>query len=186
MTEAGLVTTESVERAIIVLRERRVILDAELAILYGVTVSVFNQAVKRNMKRFPADFAFQLTREEYESLRSQIVILKAGRGAHRKYLPYVFTEHGAVMAASVLNSPRAVKMSVEVVRAFVRLRQILASNRQLAARVDNLKRKMTQSNAAHSKNIGTLFDAVRSLMTAPAKPKRQIGFQTKPKSRGSI
>jgi hypothetical protein len=186
MIETGLVTTESVERAIIVLRERRVILDSELATLYGVTVSVFNQAVKRNMKRFPADFAFQLTREEYESLRSQIVILKAGRGAHRKYLPYVFTEHGAVMAASVLNSPRAVEMSVEVVRAFVRLRQILASNRQLAARVDNLERKMTQSNAAHSKNIGTLFDAVRSLMTAPVKPKRQIGFQTKPKGRGSI
>jgi aromatic ring-opening dioxygenase LigB subunit len=179
MTETGLVTPESVERAIIVLRGRRVILDSELAALYGVTVSVFNQAVKRNMERFPADFAFQLTREEYESLRSQIVILKAGRGAHRKYLPYVFTEHGAVMAASVLNSPKAVEMSVEVVRAFVRLRQILAANRQLAARVDDLERKMNQSNAAHSNNIGTLFDAVRSLMTAPEKPKRQIGFQTR-------
>jgi aromatic ring-opening dioxygenase LigB subunit len=184
MTETGLVTPESVERAIIVLRGRRVILDSELAALYGVTVSVFNQAVKRNMERFPADFAFQLTREEYESLRSQIVILKAGRGAHRKYLPYVFTEHGAVMAASVLNSPKAVDMSVEVVRAFVRLRQILAANRQLAARVDDLERKMNQSNAAHSKNIGTLFDAVRNLMTAPEKPKRQIGFQTKGKGRG--
>ena len=184
MTETGLVTPESVERAIIVLRGRRVILDSELATLYGVTVSVFNQAVKRNMERFPADFAFQLTREEYESLRSQIVILKAGRGAHRKYLPYVFTEHGAVMAASVLNSPKAVEMSVEVVRAFVRLRQILAANRQLAARVDDLERKMNQSNAAHSKNIGTLFDAVRRLMTAPEKPKRQIGFQTKGKGRG--
>ena len=184
MTETGLVTPESVERAIIVLRGRRVILDSELAALYGVTVSVFNQAVKRNMERFPADFAFQLTRGEYESLRSQIVILKAGRGAHRKYLPYVFTEHGAVMAASVLNSPKAVEMSVEVVRAFVRLRQILAANRQLAARVDDLERKMNQSNAAHSKNIGTLFDAVRSLMTAPEKPKRQIGFQTKGKGSG--
>ena len=184
MTETGLVTPESVERAIIVLRGRRVILDSELAALYGVTVSVFNQAVKRNMERFPADFAFQLTREEHESLRSQIVILKAGRGAHRKYLPYVFTEHGAVMAASVLNSPKAVEMSVEVVRAFVRLRQILAANRQLAARVDDLERKMNQSNAAHSNNIGTLFDAVRSLMTAPEKPKRQIGFQTKGKGRG--
>ena len=184
MTETGLVTPESVERAIIVLRGRRVILDSELATLYGVTVSVFNQAVKRNMERFPADFAFQLTRGEYESLRSQIVILKAGRGAHRKYLPYVFTEHGAVMAASVLNSPKAVEMSVEVVRAFVRLRQLLAANRQLAARVDDLERKMNQSNAAHSKNIGTLFDAVRNLMTAPEKPKRQIGFQTKGKGRG--
>jgi hypothetical protein len=93
----------------------------------------------------------------------------------------VFTEHGAVMAASILNSPKAVEMSVEVVRAFVRLRQILASNRQLATRVDDLERKMTQSNAAHSKNIGTLFDAVRSLMAVPEKTKRQIGFQTKGK-----
>ena len=184
MTETGLVTPESVERAIIVLRGRRVILDSELATLYGVTVSVFNQAVKRNMERFPADFAFQLTREEYESLRSQIVILKAGRGAHRKYLPYVFTEHGAVMAASILNSPKAVEMSVEVVRAFIRLRQILASNRHLAARVDDLERKMSQSNATHSKNIVSLFDAVRSLMAAPEKPKRQIGFQTKGRGRG--
>jgi hypothetical protein len=96
----------------------------------------------------------------------------------------VLTEHGAVMAASVLNSPKAVEMSVEVVRAFMRFRQILAANRQLAARVDDLERKMNQSNAAHSKNIGTLFDAVRSLMTAPEKPKRQIGFQTKGKGRG--
>jgi aromatic ring-opening dioxygenase LigB subunit len=181
MGKESLVPVERVERTILIMRGRRVILDSDLAALYGVAVSVFNQAVKRNMERFPADFAFQLTREEYESLRSQIVILKAGRGAHRKYLPYVFTEHGAVMAASVLNSPKAVEMSVEVVRAFVRLRQILASNRQLAARVDDLERKMTQSNAAHSKNIGTLFDAVRSLMTVPEKPKRQIGFQTKGK-----
>jgi hypothetical protein len=97
-------------------RGRRVILDSDLATLYGVAVSVFNQAVKRNAERFPADFAFQLTREEYDSLRSQSVISKNSRGAHRKYLPRVFTEHGAVMAASVLNSPKAVEMSVEVVR----------------------------------------------------------------------
>ena len=184
MTEDGLVPLERVERTILVLRGHRVILDSDLAALYGVTVSVFNQAVKRNIERFPADFAFQLTREERETLRSQIVISKTERRGGRQYLPFAFTEHGAVMAASVLNSPKAVEMSVEVVRAFVRLRQILAANRQLAARVDDLERKMNQSNAAHSKHIGTLFDAVRSLMTAPEKPKRQIGFQTKGKGRG--
>ena len=113
------------------------------SVQYGVTVSVFNQAVKRNIQRFPADFAFQLTREEYESLRSQTVILKAGRGAHRKYLPCVFTEHGAVMAASILNSPKAIEMSVEVVRAFVRLRQILAE----AAVIDGTLRRAAPQGA---------------------------------------
>jgi hypothetical protein len=184
VAEENLVPVKRVEHAIVVLRGRRVILDSELATLYGVTVSRLNEQVKRNAGRFPEDFAFVLTREEHDSLRSQIAILKPGRGGHRKYLPTAFTEHGAVMAASVLNSPKAVEMSVEVVRAFVRLRQILASNRQLAARVDDLERKMNQSNATHSKNIVTLFDAVRSLMVVPEKPKRQIGFKTKDKGRG--
>lgn len=179
VAEENLVPVKRVEHAIIVLRGRRVILDSDLAALYDVTVSRFNEAVKRNAKRFPADFAFQLTREEYETLRSQIAISKTERRGGRRYLPYVFTEHGAVMAASVLNSPKAVEMSVEVVRAFVRLRQILASNRQLAARVDVLEQK----NEAHSKNIVTLFDAVRGLMAVPEKPKRQIGFKTKDKGK---
>ena len=186
MSTPSLVPLERVERTILVLRGHRVILDSDLAALYGVTVSVFNQAVKRNMKRFPADFAFQLTREEHETLRSQIVISKPERRGGRQYLPFAFTEHGAVMAASILNSPKAVEMSVEVVRAFIRLRQILASNRHLAARVDDLERKMNQSNATHSKNIVTLFDAVRSLMATPEKPKRQIGFQTKGRGRGLL
>jgi hypothetical protein len=143
--------------------------------LYGVTVSHFNEQVKRNAKRFPEDFAFVLTKEEYEALRSQIAILKPGRGGHRKYLPTAFTEHGAVMAASVLNSPKAVEMSVEVVRAFVRLRGFLASHRQLAAKLEELEKKI----ASHDKNIVTLFDAVRSLMATPEKPKRRIGFQVR-------
>ena len=100
-----------------------VILNSELAALYGVTVSVFNQAAKRNMQRFPADFAFQLTREEHETLRSQIVISRTERRGGRQYLPFAFTEHGAVMAASILNSPKAVEMSVEVVRAFTWMEQ---------------------------------------------------------------
>ena len=166
---------EQVDRAIIVLRGRRVILDSELAALYGVTVSRLNEQVKRNAGRFPEDFAFVLTREEHDALRSQIAILKPGRGEHRKYLPTAFTEHGAVMAASVLNSPKAVEMSVDVVRAFVRLRALVTSHHQLAAKLGELEKKV----ASHDKNIVTLFDAVRSLMTAPAMPRRQIGFRSK-------
>ena len=175
MARESLVPVERVERAILILRGRRVILDSDLAALYGVTVSRFNEQVKRNAKRFPDDFAFILTREEYEALRSQIAILKPGRGGHRKYLPYVFTEHGAVMAASVLNSPRAIEMSVDVVRAFVRLRALVTSHHQLAIKLGEMEKTV----ASHDKNIVTLFDAVRRLMTAPAPPKRQIGFRTK-------
>ena len=178
MTKAVLVATEDVARAILVLRGRRVILDSELAALYGVTVRVFNQAVKRNAKRFPADFAFQLTREEHETLRSQIVISKSERRGGRQYLPYAFTEHGAVMAATVLNSPKAVEMSVEVVRAFVRLRQILSSNRQLAAKVEELERKLAAHDKTlhgHHGNIRSLFTVIENLM--PALSKRKIGFR---------
>jgi hypothetical protein len=180
MSKESLVPVERVERTILAMRGRRVILDSELAALYDVTVSVFNQAVKRNMDRFPPDFAFQLTREEYESLRSQTVILKAGRGAHRKYLPYVFTEHGAVMAASILNSPKAVEMSVEVVRAFVRLRQILASNRQLAAKVEELELKLATHDKVlkgHHGNIQSLYAVIENLLPVPSE--KQIGFRGK-------
>jgi hypothetical protein len=168
MVKKSLVPVERVERAILILRGRRVILDSDLAALYGVTVSRFNEQVKRNLKRFPDDFAFILTKEEHEALRSQIAILKPGRGRHRKYLPYVFTEHGAVMAASVLNSPKAIKMSVDVARAFVRLRALVTNHHQLAARLGELEKKIS----SHDKSIATLFDAVRGLMTAPEKPQR--------------
>ena len=184
MTETKLVPVERVERAILVLRGRRVILDSDLAALYGVTVSRFNEAVKRNAKRFPDDFAFRLTREEHETLRSQIAISKAERRGGRRYLPYVFTEHGAVMAASVLNSPRAIEVSVDVVRAFVRLRSVLAAHRQLADKVDGLERKMDQKLASHDKSIEahrkgilSLYSAIENLM--PALSECQIGFKGK-------
>ncbi|HEX7507006.1 MAG TPA: ORF6N domain-containing protein [Polyangia bacterium] len=180
MRTVGLVPLERVERTILVLRGRRVILDSELAALYGVTVSVFNQAVKRNAKRFPADFAFQLTREDYEALRSQTVISKTERRGGRQYLPYAFTEHGAVMAATVLNSPKAVEMSVEVVRAFVRLRQILASNRQLAAKVEEIERRLaTHDKTLHGQgeNIKTLIAVIENLL--PDMTEKQIGFRAK-------
>jgi hypothetical protein len=153
------------------LRGYRVILDADLAALYGVETRRLNEQVKRNEGRFPRDFAFQLTPEEVDHLKSQIATSSHQWGGRRK-LPYVFTEHGALMAASVLNAPKAVEMSILVVRAFVRLRQILAGNRQLAAKLDELEHRV----AAHDKNIVALFQAVRSLMAVPEKPARRIGF----------
>lgn len=147
-------------------------LDSDLAELYGVSISAFNQAIKRNIERFPADFMFQLEQAEYSALRSQIVILKTGRGQHRKYPPYAFTEHGAIMAATVLNSPRAVEMSVFVVRAFVQLREMLSTHKELAAKLDALERKV----GSHDQAIAGLIDAIRQLMTPPEEKKRGIGF----------
>ncbi len=118
---------QNIDRAILKLRGQRVILDVELAALYGVTTKRLNEQIRRNRDRFPADFVFQLTLEEVNSLRSQFATLKIGRGQHRKYLPYVFTEHGAIMAATVLNSSHAVEMIIHIVRAFVQLRELFAS-----------------------------------------------------------
>ena len=161
---------ERVEQAILVIRGEKVILDMELANLYGVETRSLIQAVKRNTKRFPKDFMFQLTRTEFDSLRSQFVISK-GRGG-RRFLPYAFSEHGAIMAANVLNSERAVAASVQVVRAFVRLRQMLASNAELARKLEELERKYDQQ-------FKVVFDAIRQLMTPPEPKRKQIGFHAK-------
>src|SRR3990172_11433755 len=126
---------EAIAGRILLLRGQRVMLDADLAALYGISTGRFNEAVRRNLARFPGDFMFPLTNQDLAALRSQIAILKTGRGQHRKYPPYAFTEHGAIMAATVLNSPRATEVSVYVVRAFVRLREILATNEELARRL---------------------------------------------------
>lgn len=163
---------QDIARAILVLRGQRVLLDETLARLYGVTTKRFNEQVRRNTARFPADFMFQLTAEEYQSLRSQFATLKAGRGQHRKYLPYAFTEHGAIMAATILNSPRAVEMSVYVVRAFVKLRELLASNAALARKLDELERKYQH----HDKAITAILSAIRELMNPPEPKHRSIGF----------
>ena len=173
MSKQALVSVERVQRSLLLLRGRRVILDSDLASLYSVPVKRLNEQVRRNTERFPEDFSFFLTQEEFEALRSQIATLKAGRGAHRKYLPRVFTEHGALMAASVLSSRKAVETSILIVRAFVRLRQILAANHHLAAELNEIERKV----ASHDNSIVVLFDAVRELRTAPEKPKRKIGFK---------
>ncbi len=176
-SEKALIPLERVERSIFVLRGQKVIIDVTLADLYGVTVKRLNEQVKRNQDRFPLDFMFQMTDEEHQALRSQSATIETGRGRHRKYLPYVFTEHGAIMAASVLNSGRAIEMSILVVRAFIKLRNILATNRQLATKLDELERKLS----THDQQIMVLFDAIQSL-TTPAKQQRQIiGFAGKEK-----
>ena len=165
---------ERIADAILLIRGQKVMLDSDLAGLYGVTTKRLNQQVKRNIERFPADFMFQLTAEENGALRLQIATLKVGRGKHRKYPPYVFTEHGAIMAASVLNSPRAIQVSVHVVRAFVRLREVLATHKDLARKLEDLEKK-------YDAQFRVVFDAIRQLMAPPPEPKkRRIGFQAPP------
>jgi phage regulator Rha-like protein len=160
-----------VESRIHVLRDHKVILDTDLAELYGVTVKRLNQQVRRNLERFPADFMFQLTSKEQQFLRLQFATSKGTHGG-RRYPPYAFTEHGAIMAATVLNSERAVEMSVFVVRAFVRLREMLANNRELAAKIDELEQRLD----THDTSIQDLIEAIKELMAPEPATGRRIGF----------
>jgi|SRR5690242_20546077 len=162
-----------VESRILILRHQRVILDSDLAELYGVTVKRLNQQVNRNQDRFPIDFMFRLTAKEDQNLRLQIATSSQKHGG-RRYLPYAFTEHGAIMAATVLNSKRAIEMSVFVVRAFVRMREMLVKNRQLAAKINELDRRLE----THDTAIQELIDAIKELMIpAETTRKHKIGFQ---------
>ena len=166
------VPVQDITRSIRILRGHKVLLDAELADLYGVPTKALNQAVKRNTERFPEDFLFRLTRTETDALnRSQIV---TSHQKHRdpRFPPYAFTEHGAIMAATILNSPRAVEMSVYVVRAFVRLRELLASNTALARKLDELERKYKH----HDNAIAAILSAIRELTNPPRSKRRGIGF----------
>ncbi len=172
----ALVPVEHISRAILVLRGQKVLLDTELAALYGVTTKRFNEQVRRNNERFPADFMFQLTAEELVAIRSQIATLKGGRGRHRKYLPYAFTEHGAIMAAAILNSPSAVDMSVYVVRAFVQLREMLSSNRELARRFAQLETRLDKRLTDKDRDIGAILSANRELMHPTLPKRRPLGF----------
>ena len=158
-------------------------LDEDLAALYAVEVKILNQAVKRNIDRFPEDFMFQLTAEEFanlryqsgaSTLRSQTVTLKTRRGQHRKYLPYVFTEQGVAMLSSVLRSKRAVQVNIEIMRAFVRLREMLASHAGLARKLAALEKK-------YDAQFKVVFDAIRELMTPPEPKRRRIGFRAEGK-----
>lgn len=152
-----------------VVREHRVLLDADLAQLYGVETRHLNQAVKRNLRRFPGDFMFVLVVDEFDALRSQSVISKRGG---RRHLPMAFTEHGAIMAASVLNSDRAIEMSVYVVRAFVQSRELLSSHQALGDKLAELEGQV----ARNDKSLASVIDAIRALMAEPAPPQRPIGF----------
>jgi len=163
----------AVEALIHEIRDQKVILDSDLANLYGVPTKVLNQAVRRNPERFPQDFMFQLTRRENESLRSQIVTSK-GRGG-RRYPPLVFTQEGVAMLSSVLNSPRAIIVNVAIMRAFVRLRLQLVTQKAIGQRLVELERFVS----THDRAIRSIFETIRQLMTPPApKKKRQIGFRT--------
>jgi hypothetical protein len=168
-----LIPVEVIERKIYLIRGEKVMLDSDLADLYGVMVKVLNQAVKRNIRRFPEDFMFQLTQEEDESLRSQIVTLKKGRGEHRKYLPNVFTEQGVAMLSSVLNSDRAIEVNIQIMRAFVKLREMLSSNKELAHKLTLLENRIEK----HDGEIKAIFNAIRQLMVPlETKSKKPIGF----------
>jgi len=194
----SVVPTEQIDGMIRTIRGSRVILDSDLAKIYGVPTFRFNEAIKRNRHRFPPDFMFQLTTEEAAALRSQIAILKEtagerltpnssqiailkkGRGQHRKYRPYAFTEHGALQAANVLRSPRAVQMSVFVIRAFVRMRQTLLGTRELAEKLAALEKKLTSRLDVHEAAIvEVLQELMQILSPPPALPeptKPRIGF----------
>jgi hypothetical protein len=156
---------------ILALRGTKVVLDEDLARLYGVTTGQLNQALKRNRPRFPKDFAFQLNVTEYRNLKSQSVISSGAHGGRRKR-PWVFTEHGALMAASVLSTARAIDMSIFVVRAFLRLRDLTAPHRELAANLDELERRVT----GHDHDLQAILTALRELIQSPSRPRRAIGF----------
>jgi hypothetical protein len=183
-----LLAPEAITLRIATVRGQRVLLDSDLAALYEVETKRFNEAVRRNLAKFPADFMFQLAADEWAALRSQFATLDAapgGRGRHRKYLPHAFTEHGAIMAANLLNSPRAIEVSVYVVRAFVRMRELAATHGDLAKRLAELEEKteaLAMSHDTFSRNtrnqLKQVFDALRELMTPPDPPKRPIGFVT--------
>lgn len=177
-----------IESLILTLRGQKVILDADLAEIYGVPTRSLNQAMKRNIDRFPEDFVFQLTDEEVEglksqsvtanesydgALRSQFVILKKGRGKHRKYPPYAFTEHGAIMAATILNSAEAVTMSVYVVRAFIQMRERIAENIEVLKRLAEIDRTLLK----HDKSLQIIWTQLQPLLAPPPAPQRpRIGF----------
>jgi hypothetical protein len=171
-------TTVDITTLIVTIRGKRVILDRDLATLYGVPTFRFNEAVKRNRNRFPEDFMFQLTRDEAASLTSQFAMSKSGRGG-RRTLPYAFTEHGTVMAANILRSANAIQMSVFVVRAFVRMRQMLVEQRGLARKLAELEEELTARLDVHETAINEIFGQIKRLLSSPPEPelpKKRIGF----------
>lgn len=170
------VPIELIERRIYLIRGQKVMLDADLAALYQVPTKVLNQAVRRNRDRFPADFMLELTNKEAAALRSQFVTLEKGRGRYSKFAPSAFTEHGVAMLSSVLKSKRAVQMNILIIRAFVKLREVLATHKDLARKMEALERWQKE----HGVRINAVYEIVKRLIAAPSKPQRSIGFRTAP------
>ncbi len=170
---AALAPIENITRSILVLRGHRVLLDAELAALYGVTTRRLNEQVRRNRKRFPADFLFELTGEEFTHLKSHFATSSWGG---RRKLPLAFTEHGAIQVATILNSSRAVEMSVYVVRAFVKLRELLASNKDLGRKLAALERSLVTMDLKTQQQFREVYAAIRALMSSTPSKRRGIGF----------
>lgn len=166
MTKTLLIPTERIERSILLLRGQKVMLDSDLAELYGVETRRLLEQVKRNIKRFPSDFMFQLTNQELINLRSQFATSSWGG---RRYPPYVFTEQGVAMLSSVLNSEKAIEVNILIMRAFVKLREMIASNKDLAKRLDELEQK-------YDAQFKIVFDAIRQLMAPPEPKRKKIGF----------
>jgi hypothetical protein len=165
---AAIIPVERIEQSILLIRGQKVMLDTDLAVLYRVTTKRLNEQVRRNIKRFPEDFMFQLTKQEYEVMRSQNATSKKGRGG-RRYLPLAFTEQGVAMLSSVLNSERSIQVNIDIMRAFVRLRQLLATHKDLARKLEELEKK-------YDAQFRVVFQAIRELMTPPEPKKRPIGF----------
>ena len=169
----ALVSGEQITQSILVFRGHKVLLDEDLATLYGVTTGVLVQAVKRNIGRFPADFMFQLTEAEWTVLRSRTVISTSSRGG-RRFAPYVFTEQGVAMLSSVLGSERAIAINIEIMRAFVKLRELLVSNKELARRFTELEARLDKKLTEHDQAIAAILSAIRELMNPPAPKRRPI------------
>ena len=175
--DKGLVPIELIQSKIVVLRDEKVMLDKDLAELYSVETKQLKRAVRRNIDRFPADFMFELTREEYNSLRSHFGTSSWGG---TRYLPMAFTEQGVAMLSSVLNSKRAIEVNIAIMRVFVQLRKITSSQKQLARKFQEIEARLED----HDESIQAIFEAIQQLMTPPEKPRKRIGFEVKePKSR---
>jgi len=168
-----IIPIQRLAQAIFVIRDQKVMLDYELAALYGVEARALNQAVKRNANRFPADFMFRLSGEEMESVSQFVMSSRKYRG--KRYRPYAFTEQGVAMLSSVLNSERAVKVNIAIMRAFVKLRQTLETNRELAQKFADLERRAGK----HGEEISAILEAIRQLLAPPEKPQREIGFHVR-------
>jgi hypothetical protein len=178
MSKSGkeiMISDELVMNKIYLIRDQKVMLDRDLAELYGVETKVLNQAVKRNAARFPEDFMFQLTKSEWESLRSQIVTLEAGRGKYPKYAPTVFTEQGVAMLSSVLNSETAIRVNIQIIRIFTRMREMIMTHKDILLQLEKIEKKL----AGHDEDITLIFQYLKQLLNPPQPPRRKIGFKRK-------